>query len=79
MKVRVRLFALFRELAGTDSLALDLDPGANAAEAWALLAARHPRLAEHSPAAAVNARLTGMAATLADGDELAFLPPVSGG
>lgn len=79
MKVRVRLFALFREIAGAEALELELAPGATAAEAWALLAARHPRLAEHSPAAAVNARLTGSAAALAEGDELAFLPPVSGG
>ncbi len=79
MKVRIRLFALLRERAEAESLALDLPDGATTAEAWAILVGRHPALADQTPAAAVNARLAGPATPLAEGDELAFLPPVSGG
>jgi molybdopterin converting factor subunit 1 len=81
MRVHVRLFASLREAVGREALELELPPGATAEEAWTSLAAAHPGLApwRRSLAAAVNRAYTRFDTPLADGDELAFLPPVSGG
>jgi MoaE-MoaD fusion protein len=81
VRVRVRLFAVQRELAGTRELALDLPAGATIEDAWRALVSRHPVLAPGR--ASVRFALNGVYAepgdALADGDELAFIPPVSGG
>ena len=45
MRIRVRLFAIQRELAGTRELALDLPDGATVADAWDALVADYPVLA----------------------------------
>jgi molybdopterin converting factor subunit 1 len=81
MKVRVRLFAALRETAGRDDLDLDLPEGATAGQAWERLLERHPALAplRGSLAASVNRRYAGFDTPLAEGDELVFIPPVSGG
>lgn len=79
MRVRIRLFAAFREIVGADALDLDLGPGATVGELWGRLSARYEGLVAHHPAAAVNATMAPLTATLRDGDEVAFLPPVSGG
>jgi molybdopterin converting factor subunit 1 len=79
--VRVRLFASLREAAGTGDVGLELPPGATAEEAWARLAALHPALAPRRAAlaASVNRRYAAFDSVLADGDEVVFIPPVSGG
>lgn len=81
MQVRVRLFASLRDAVGRAELMLDLPQGATAETAWATLVAAQPELAPRRPslATAVNRRYGRFDAPLADGDELAFLPPVSGG
>lgn len=81
MKVRVRLFAVLREDAGRAEAELELPPGATAEDAWRQLAARHSGLAARRPslAAAVNRRYATFEQALSDGDELVFVPPVSGG
>lgn len=81
MLVTVRLFARLREIAGTQDVQLELPDGATAREAWRALAARHEALApyESSVSCAVNEDYARMGAELHDGDEVAFLPPVSGG
>jgi molybdopterin converting factor subunit 1 len=84
MRVTVRLFARLRELAGRESWPLEL-PGAGAsatvADVWAAVAAEHPALAPFARAmsCAVNAEFARMTSTVRDGDDVAFLPPVSGG
>ena len=80
MRVRVRCFASLRELA-FDRGELELDGGASVEDAWNALAARHQGLAPHRPftRAAHNGAYAEWDAPLADGDEVAFLPPVSGG
>jgi MoaE-MoaD fusion protein len=80
MEVTVRCFATLRELA-RDRSTLALPPGAVVADAWAALADAHPRLAPHRPfvRAARNGEYAAWEAPLRDGDEVAFLPPVSGG
>jgi molybdopterin synthase catalytic subunit len=81
MRIRVRLFAIQRELAGAREVALDLPDGAAIADAWTALVGRHPVLApgRDSVRFARNGGYADAATTLADGDELAIIPPVSGG
>ncbi len=79
MRVQVRLFANYREKAGFATTSLELPSGATVADAKAALEAAHPALDLSGGMAAVNENLARADAALADGDELAFLPPVSGG
>jgi MoaE-MoaD fusion protein len=80
MNVRVVLFAKPRELVGQPNLELALPAGATAADAWSQLSTRYdlgplPR----SFRCAVNSEYAGWNDPLKDGDELAVIPPVSGG
>jgi len=79
--VRVRLFAVQRELAGRRQVDLDLPDGASIEMAWTALVAEHPALASGRTAVrfARNGVYADAAEALADGDELACIPPVSGG
>jgi molybdopterin converting factor subunit 1 len=81
MRVKVLLFAGLRDVAGAPELPLSLHPGATIADAWRSLAATHPGIAPYAAAVscARNAEYARMDTILADGDEVAFLPPVSGG
>jgi molybdopterin converting factor subunit 1 len=81
MRVTVRLFARLREIAGAETLVRELPAGATAGSLWEELARDFPELAAYRDAVstAVNAEYARMNATVADGDEVAFLPPVSGG
>jgi molybdopterin converting factor subunit 1 len=81
IRVRVRLFAVQRELAGTRELAVELEDGATIEDAWAAVVARHPSLAPGRPYLrfARNAAYAPPATGLHDGDEVAMIPPVSGG
>jgi MoaE-MoaD fusion protein len=81
LRVRIRLFAIQRELAGAREIALELAPAATIEDAWTALVERHPVLAPGRPAVrfARNGEYADPQTTLADGDELAVIPPVSGG
>jgi molybdopterin converting factor subunit 1 len=81
MRVTVRLFARLRDIAGSSELARDVEPGATIADLWRQLAGEFPELAqyERSISSAVNADYAKMTQVVGDGDEVAFLPPVSGG
>ena len=83
MRVRVLLFASLREAAGRDVVELDLPEGAAVEDVLASLRARGDRLAgvlrELRPMAALRERYVEPTAPLAEGDEVALLPPVSGG
>ena len=81
MRVTVRLFARLRDIAGTAELTRDVPAGATAGDVWRSLTDEFPDMAryESSVSAAVNADYAKMAAALAEDDEVAFLPPVSGG
>jgi molybdopterin synthase catalytic subunit len=82
MTVTVRLFAILRERAGSDSVEIELADGATVDDALAALAER-PGLAElleRMPVRmAVNRDYADADTPLAAGDELALVPPVSGG
>jgi molybdopterin synthase catalytic subunit len=79
--VHIRLFAIQRELAGTREVPLELADGADIEAAWAALVARHPVLApgRESLRFARNGDYADPTTPLADGDEVAMIPPVSGG
>ncbi len=83
MTIHVRLFAAIRETIGRESVDLTLPEGATAEDVWreltlldakGTLGARRVNLA-----AAVNRQYTKFEASLKDGDEVVFIPPVSGG
>jgi MoaE-MoaD fusion protein len=76
MRVQVRLFAMLRERAGRDVLELDLPDGARVADALAAV----DDLAGGLPLVlAVNREYAPPDQALAPGDEVALIPPVSGG
>ena len=81
MHITVRLFAIQRAQTGLRSLDLDLPDGASVASAWAALTDRHPQLASAGDSVrfARNSAYVDDSEFLADGDELAVIPPVSGG
>ncbi len=81
MRVTVRLFARLRDIAGAGELMRDVPGGATVGTVWSSLMADFPELSpyERSISCAVNADYSRFTAAVADGDEVAFLPPVSGG
>jgi len=81
MRVTVRLFARLRDITGASELACDIAPGSTIGSVWRQLASEYPALEpyERSISSAVNADYARMDTPLSDGDEVAFLPPVSGG
>lgn len=81
MRVRVRLFAIQRELAGTREIHLELVPGSTIDGAWEAVVDRFPVLAPGRPAIrfARNGEYAPADTELMDGDEVAMIPPVSGG
>lgn len=81
VNVRVRLFAVQRELAGAREVRLALPDGADVEAAWSALVAAHPVLAPGRPSLrfARNGDYAEPATRLAEGDEVAMIPPVSGG
>src|SRR5215207_9216396 len=81
MQIRVRLFAIQRELAGTREVPLELADGGSVEDAWRALIERYPALAPGRSFVrfARNGDYAEPGTLLADGDELAVIPPVSGG
>ncbi len=81
MKVRVRFFAILRERAGTAEVIKDLGEGATVAELWRGLQKEFPKLDVPGIRMlyAVNQNYVGANDRLHDGDEVVFIPPVSGG
>jgi molybdopterin converting factor subunit 1 len=81
MRVNVRLFARLRQLVGNAELSCEVPAGSRVADVWERLAQQYPAIAGHgrSVSAALNAEYARMETPVGDGDEIAFLPPVSGG
>ena len=81
IRVRARLFAVQRELAGRREVSFELAAGASVEDAWTALVAQIPVLASgrSSVRFARNGDYADPDTLLADGDELAIIPPVSGG
>ena len=81
MKVRVKFFAILRERAGTAEVIQELSEGATVADLWRGLQKDFPRLDVPGIRLlyAVNQNYVGSNDPLHDGDEVVFIPPVSGG
>jgi molybdopterin synthase sulfur carrier subunit len=81
MRVTVRLFARLRDIAGTGELTRDAPEHATLTDVWRGLVNDFPAFEPYTPAisGARNADYVTMDTALAEGDEVAFLPPVSGG
>lgn len=81
MTVKIRLFAIVKERAGAGEVSLELADGATVAAAGQAIVQRFPVLKDFEPrvAYAVNREYAGRKTVLHDGDELAMIPPVSGG
>ncbi len=76
----MRLFASYREAAGVGRLVLELPPGARVRDAIAGIAKQHPLITEgRKVVIAKNRDYVTSDEPLADGDEVALIPPVSGG
>lgn len=81
MHVTVRLFARLREIAGAAEMRREVPAGATARTVWDALVQDFPELAAYatSISVAVNEEYASKTTAIADGDEVAFLPPISGG
>ena len=81
MRVRVRLFARYREATGQERLDLDVPEGGTVETAWKAIIARHPDLARYRPYTlfAVGHDYVEPDHRLNPDDELCLFPPVSGG
>lgn len=83
MIIKVRLFAAIREALGREGVELNIAEGATPDDVWRELVRLDERgelsARRHNLAAAVNRKYARFDAPLLDGDEVVFIPPVSGG
>ncbi len=81
MRVKILLFGRLHDLAGARELDRRVAEPATVATVWQSLADEFPAVGPHarSVSAAVNAEFAKMTTSVAEGDEVAFLPPVAGG
>lgn len=81
MNVRVRLFASFREAAGTNEQHVTLPDNSRVSDLIALLESQYPsmRIGLETGLVAVNHEYVNRGAIISPGDEVALIPPVSGG
>lgn len=81
MKVRLLLFAVLRDIIGSSETEIEIAAGTRVFEVWNDLRSCHQELSAYvnPPMTAVNETYVDPATELHDGDELAFVPPVSGG
>jgi molybdopterin converting factor subunit 1 len=81
MDVHVRLFAIARDLAGTDSTTITIPPDTEVSRALERIIEQFPRLREWKDhvRVAVNCEYVAPDHLLRDDDEMAIIPPVSGG
>ena len=81
LRIHIRLFAMQRELAGTRAVDVEVAHGSTIEDTWSALVERYPVLAPGRPAVrfAHNGAYAPATTAVADGDEVAMIPPVSGG
>ena len=78
--VKARYLARLRELAGVELELIHVSIGATLGDVYDAARAKHPSLPERGGVrGAVNLEFAGWDARITDGDEVAFIPPVSGG
>jgi molybdopterin converting factor subunit 1 len=81
ISITIRLFAGHRDIVGASELHWQVEAGATVGAVWDRLITAHPRLAGYTGRLlyAVNQEFSTPDSPLREGDELAFIPPVSGG
>ena len=81
IEITVKLFAVVRDLAGTDTIAVRVPIAAQASSVLDLVIERYPQLEKwkHHLRIAVNCEYVTLHQHLQNGDEVALIPPVSGG
>jgi len=79
MRVKLLVFASYAEALGTEAMDLELPPDATVAACVAEVRRRTGEGVPPAPLVAVNRRYAGPQQTLAEGDEVALIPPVAGG
>lgn len=81
MKIKALFFASCRDIVGNREMALDIEEGSRVKELRKKLLANYPRLAtlDEVLSIAVNSEYVDDTTLLNPGDEVAFIPPVSGG
>ena len=81
MKVKVKLFAILRERAGTAEVTKEIQEGSTVGDLWAALQQDYPKLAVPGIRLlyAVNQDYVRPDRVLKNSDEVVFVPPVSGG
>jgi len=77
MRIRVRFFAALRERLGVSELEVSLPDGATVAQVWS--SATGNETIPDNVLAARNMEYVDVSSPIADGDEVAFFPPVTGG
>ena len=79
--MRLLYFAVLRDVTGKREELLDLPDGTRAADVWRRLRDQHAALRDYvqPPMTAINESYADAEQVLAEGDELAFIPPVAGG
>ncbi len=77
----MKFFASYKEALGLDELDLELDEGTDVNSLLEILRSDHPKLGNllETLVVSVNLEYAGYETKLKDGDEIALLPPVSGG
>ena len=81
MTIKLKFFAILHDLSGVRDATLELPDGATVSVASAAIARRFPTIEKYLPrvAYAVNQEYRSKETVLRDGDEIALIPPVSGG
>ena len=81
MQVRVLFFGILRDVVGRAEEAFELEPGCDVERLFELYSGRYPELERHRASLLFsrNREFVGRSQRLEEGDEVAFLPPVSGG
>ncbi len=81
MNIHVRLFSIVKEIAGCAEQTVEVAPQADTTEVFRQLVKQHPALEawEGSVRMAVNREYVPADHPLKEGDEVAIIPPVSGG
>ena len=81
MRVRLLFFASCKDIVGCRETDIEIDEGSTVTQMYQAVFSRFPALKrlEKTLSIAVNAEYADTSAVLQEGDEVAFIPPVSGG
>lgn len=81
MKVKIKFFAYLRDLTNCETTEITIDQDATVNELKSIISERFPKLREHvkTVSFAIDNEYVSKAKKLKDGDEVALIPPISGG